>query len=88
MKGFLIKNHRAILYTLLFMCEQFQGSHMGCGDCQTAYFCQVLEYRFSQFESKEVLPGVTYQPSNHTVRAGIAYKFGVGGGTSTARAED
>ena len=48
-----------------------------------------LEYRFSQFENREVLPGVTYQPSNHTVRAGIAYKFGVGGGnTSTARAED
>lgn len=38
-----------------------------------------LEYRFSQFEQKEVTPGVTYQPSNHTIRAGIAYKFGVGG---------
>ncbi|MBI2738145.1 MAG: porin family protein [Rhodospirillales bacterium] len=37
-----------------------------------------LEYCFSQFEQKEVTPGVTYQPLNHTIRAGIAYKFGVG----------
>jgi len=47
-----------------------------------------LEYRFSQFEHKEVAAGVTMQPSNHTIRAGLSYKFGIGGGTSTAQAAD
>ena len=47
-----------------------------------------LEYRFSQFEQKEVMSGVTYQPSNHTIRAGISYKFGFGGRTMTAEAAD
>jgi opacity protein-like surface antigen len=47
-----------------------------------------LEYRFSQFEQKEVMSGVTYQPSNHTIRAGISYKFGFGGKTMTAEAAD
>lgn len=40
-----------------------------------------LEYRFSQFEQKQMLPGVAVQPSNHTIRAGLSYKFGVGGTT-------
>lgn len=47
-----------------------------------------LEYRFGQFEQKEVLPGVLYQPSNHTIRAGISYKFGIGSAPSTALASD
>jgi opacity protein-like surface antigen len=47
-----------------------------------------LEYRFSQFEQKEVTPGVTYQPSNHTIRAGISYKFGFSGRTMVAGAAD
>jgi len=46
-----------------------------------------LEYRFSQFEQKEVA-GVTFQPSNHTIRAGLSYKFGIGSGVSTAEAVD
>ncbi len=47
-----------------------------------------LEYRFSQFEQKEVAPGITMQPSNHTIRAGLSYKFGMGPGISTAQAPD
>jgi len=47
-----------------------------------------LEYRFSQFEQKEVAAGVTMQPSNHTIRAGLSYKFGLGSGVSTAQAPD
>jgi outer membrane immunogenic protein len=41
-----------------------------------------LEYRYSQYEQKQVAAvgaaGVTAQPSTHTIRLGIAYKFGVG----------
>ena len=47
-----------------------------------------LEYRFSQFEQKEVAAGVTMQPSNHTVHAGLSYKFGMGPGVSTAQTSD
>ena len=36
-----------------------------------------LEYRYSQFETRALQSGVTLQPSDHTVRAGLAYKFGV-----------
>jgi outer membrane immunogenic protein len=35
-----------------------------------------LEYRYSQFETRMLFSGVTTQPSTHTVRAGLAYKFG------------
>jgi hypothetical protein len=28
------------------------------------------------------------QPSNHTIRAGLSYKFGMGSGVSTAQAPD
>jgi outer membrane immunogenic protein len=37
-----------------------------------------LEYRYSQFEQKQILSGVSVQPSSHTIRLGLAYKFGVG----------
>ncbi len=37
-----------------------------------------LEYRYSQYEQKEVAAGVTTQPSTHTIRLGIAYKLGLG----------
>ncbi|MFI4999080.1 MAG: outer membrane protein [Reyranellales bacterium] len=37
-----------------------------------------LEYRYSQFEQKQVLSGISVQPSSHTIRAGLSYKFGVG----------
>ena len=47
-----------------------------------------LEYRFSQFEQKEPIFGTTMQPSNHTIRAGLSYKFGLGSGTSMAQAPD
>ena len=47
-----------------------------------------LEYRFSQFEQKEPTLGATMQPSNHTIRAGLSYKFGMGSGISTAQAPD
>lgn len=36
-----------------------------------------LEYRYSQYETHTLLNGVTMQPTSHTVRAGLAYKFGV-----------
>lgn len=37
-----------------------------------------LEYRYSQYETRATLGGgTTIQPSTHTVRAGLAYKFGV-----------
>jgi outer membrane immunogenic protein len=47
-----------------------------------------LEYRFSQFEQKEPTLGATMQPSNHTIRAGLSYKFGIGQGVNTAQAPD
>jgi opacity protein-like surface antigen len=47
-----------------------------------------LEYRFSQFEQREPIFGTTMQPSNHTIRAGLSYKFGLGSGTSMAQAPD
>jgi opacity protein-like surface antigen len=47
-----------------------------------------LEYRFSQFEQKDLGVGVNMQPSNHTIRAGLSYKFGMGSGTSLAQAPD
>jgi outer membrane immunogenic protein len=37
-----------------------------------------LEYRYSQYEQKQITAGVTAQPSTHTIRLGLAYKFGVG----------
>ena len=40
-----------------------------------------LEYRFSQFEQKDLGVGVNLQPSNHTIRAGLSYKFGMGSGS-------
>jgi outer membrane immunogenic protein len=36
-----------------------------------------LEYRYSQFETRTLLNGVTMQPSSQTVRAGLTYKIGV-----------
>ena len=47
-----------------------------------------LEYRFSQFEYKEPALGATMQPSNHTIRAGLSYKFGVGSNIGTAPAPE
>jgi outer membrane immunogenic protein len=47
-----------------------------------------LEYRFSQFEQREPFFGTTMQPSNHTIRAGLSYKFGLGSGTSMAQAPE
>jgi opacity protein-like surface antigen len=45
-------------------------------------------YRFSQYEQKEIFAGGTFQPSNHTIRAGLSYRFGIGTGVSTAQAAD
>jgi outer membrane immunogenic protein len=36
-----------------------------------------LEYRYSQYETRTLLNGVTMQPTTHTIRAGLSYKFGV-----------
>ncbi len=36
-----------------------------------------LEYRYSEYGTQSLLPGVTIQPSTHTVRLGLAYKFPV-----------
>ena len=37
-----------------------------------------LEYRYSQFQQQQILSGIGIQPETHTIRAGLAYKFGVG----------
>ena len=37
-----------------------------------------LEYRYSQYEQKQIVSGITVQPASHTIRAGLSYKFGVG----------
>lgn len=37
-----------------------------------------LEYRYSQFQQQQILTGIGIQPETHTIRAGLAYKFGVG----------
>ena len=68
----------------------FSGFTVGPGieTAVTGGWTTRLEYRFSQFEQKEVTSGVNYQPSNHTIRAGISYKFGFGGKTMTAEAAD
>jgi opacity protein-like surface antigen len=36
-----------------------------------------LEYRYSEYGTQTLLPGVTLQPSTHTVRLGLAYMFPV-----------
>jgi outer membrane immunogenic protein len=45
-----------------------------------------LEYRFTQFVQQDFAPGVSLQPSNHTIRIGLSYKLGLGGGASTTSA--
>lgn len=47
-----------------------------------------LEYRYSQYEQKQVTWGVTAQPSTHTIRLGIAYKLGVGANNNSIAAAD
>lgn len=37
-----------------------------------------LEYRYSQFEDKQIVAGASVQPTLHTIRAGLSYKFGPG----------
>jgi opacity protein-like surface antigen len=66
----------------------FNGFTLGPGieTVVTGGWTTRLEYRFSQFEQKEVLAGATLQPSNHAIRAGLSYKFGIGSTTSTAYA--
>ena len=70
--------------------HELQGFTVGPGieTAVTGGWTTRLEYRFSQFEQKEVTSGVNYQPSNHTIRAGISYKFEIGGNTATAHAEE
>jgi outer membrane immunogenic protein len=36
-----------------------------------------LEYRYSEYGTQTILPGITVQPSTQTIRLGIAYKFPV-----------
>jgi outer membrane immunogenic protein len=36
-----------------------------------------LEYRYSQYETRTLLNGVTLQPTSHTARVGLSYKFGI-----------
>lgn len=68
----------------------FNGFTVGPGveTAVTGGWTTRLEYRFSQFEQQQLAPGVSLQPSNHTIRAGLSYKFGIGpspvSGTSTA----
>ncbi|CAN5911533.1 outer membrane beta-barrel protein [soil metagenome] len=70
----------------------FNGFTVGPGieTAVTGGWTTRLEYRFSQFEQQQLAPGVSLQPSNHTIRAGLSYKFGIGptigAGTSTAQA--
>lgn len=70
--------------------QTFSGFTVGPGieTVITGGWTTRLEYRYSQFEQKNV-SGVSFQPSNHTIRAGLSYKFGIGGsGFSTAQAAD
>mgnify|MGYP003875402091 CR=1 FL=1 len=46
-----------------------------------------LEYRYSQFQQQQVVSGVGIQPATHTVRAGLAYKFGVGAPSPSVASE-
>ena len=46
-----------------------------------------LEYRYSQFQQQQVLSGVGLQPSTHTIRAGLAYKFGIGSPSPSVASE-
>lgn len=46
-----------------------------------------LEYRYSQFQQQQVVSGVGLQPSTHAVRAGLAYKFGVGSPSPSVASE-
>jgi outer membrane immunogenic protein len=46
-----------------------------------------LEYRYSQFQQQQVLNGVGLQPSTHTIRAGLAYKFGIGSPSPSVASE-
>lgn len=46
-----------------------------------------LEYRYSQFQQQQILSGVGIQPETHTVRAGLAYKFGVGAPSPSVASE-
>jgi len=36
-----------------------------------------LEYRYSEYGTQTIVPGITVQPSTHTIRLGLAYKFPV-----------
>ena len=47
-----------------------------------------LEYRYSQYEQKQIAAGVTAQPSTHAIRLGLAYKFGVGADNKSLAAGD
>ena len=46
-----------------------------------------LEYRYSQFQQQQVVSGVGLQPSTHTIRAGLAYKFGIGAPSPSVASE-
>jgi outer membrane immunogenic protein len=39
-----------------------------------------LEYRYSQFEERSLAAGTSVQPADHTIRAGLSYKFGPAAG--------
>ena len=47
-----------------------------------------LEYRYSQYEQKQITAGVTAQPSTHAIRLGLAYKFGIGADNKSLAAGD
>ncbi len=69
---------------------EFSGFTVGPGieTVITGGWTTRLEYRYSQFEQKDVAFGVSMQPSNHTIRVGLSYKFGVGDSQSTAQASE
>ncbi len=46
-----------------------------------------LEYRYSQFQQQQIVSGVGIQPETHTIRAGLAYKFGVGASSPSIASE-
>jgi len=46
-----------------------------------------LEYRYSQFQQQQIVSGVGIQPETHTIRAGLAYKFGVGAPSPSVASE-
>lgn len=58
--------------------DYFNGWTVGPGIETVVYggWTTRLEYRYTQLEERSVVTGASIQPANHTIRAGLSYKFG------------